>query len=225
MKKFFALILSVILMISTILSVAAAENSYDDSVEAILSQYTIEERLSDAFRGVVDAEVDEELLESISIHVDSNSAETGSLIKLVEETDTCTYSARTFGNAYENGESIGTIYALTASGKTISDSTTQNGVYAWISLVWIDHFGMNNELVSISGGWTPNGHTISNRYVKYTVSDFTGLSGHSISARPTSNTYSYKIGTTGYSFSAEAQATIDGSTTRITVSVGTTIWN
>lgn len=92
-------------------------------------------------------------------------------------------------------------------------------------LVWIDHFGMNNELVSISGGWTPNGHTISNRYVKYTVSDFTGLSGHSISARPTSNTYSYKIGTTGYSFSAEAQATIDGSTTRITVSVGTTIWN
>lgn len=92
MKKFFALILSVILMISTILSVAAAENSYDDSVEAILSQYTIEERLSDAFRGVVDAEVDEELLESISIHVDSNSAETGSLIKLVEETDTCTYS-------------------------------------------------------------------------------------------------------------------------------------
>lgn len=80
MKKFFALILSVILMISTILSVAAAENSYDDSVEAILSQYTIEERLSDAFRGVVDAEVDEELLESISIHVDSNSAETGSLI-------------------------------------------------------------------------------------------------------------------------------------------------
>ena len=225
MKKFFALILSVILMISTILSVAAAENSYDDSVEAILSQYTIEERLSDAFRGVVDAEVDEELLESISIHVDSNSAETGSLIKLVEETDTCTYSVRTFVNAYENGESIGTIYALTASGKTISDSTTQNGVYAWISLVWIDHFGMNNELVSISGGWTPNGHTISNRYVKYTVSDFTGLSGHSISARPTSNTYSYKIGTTGYSFSAEAQATIDGSTTRITVSVGTTIWN
>lgn len=225
MKKSFALILSVILMISTILSVAAAENSYDDSVEAILSQYTIEERLSDAFRGVVDAEVDEELLESISIHVDSNSAETGSLIKLVEETDTCTYSVRTFGNAYENGESIGTIYALTASGKTISDSTTQNGVYAWISLVWIDHFGMNNELVSISGGWTPNGHTISNRYVKYTVSDFTGLSGHSISARPTSNTYSYKIGTTGYSFSAEAQATIDGSTTRITVSVGTTIWN
>ena len=225
MKKFFALILSVILMISTILSVAAAENSYDDSVEAILSQYTIEERLSDAFRGVVDAEVDEELLESISIHVDSNSAETGSLIKLVEETDTCTYSVRTFGNEYENGESIGTIYALTASGKTISDSTTQNGVYAWISFVWIDHFGMNNELVSISGGWTPNGHTISNRYVKYTVSDFTGLSGHSISARPTSNTYSYKIGTTGYSFSAEAQETIDGSTTRITVSVGTTIWN
>lgn len=225
MKRTLVFVLSFVLIFSMSIPAFAAENTNNNSVGEIVSHYTIEERLSDAYYGVIDAEVDEELLETISICIDSGREGEHSLLGFAESTDPYTYSVRELGEAYENGESIGTVYALTASGKTISDSTTQNGVYAWISLVWIDHFGVDNELVSISGGWTPNGHTIANRYVKYTVANFMNSSGHSIGARPTSNTYSYDIGATGYSFSAEAEATIDGSTTRITVSVGTTIWN
>ena len=225
MKKALLTILIIAVILPTCIPVFAAENVCANSVEEIISHYTIEERLNDAHNGVIDAEVDEELLESISICIDFGQKGEYSLLGFTEGTDPYTYSVRELGEAYENGESVGTVYALTASGKTISDSTTQNGVYAWISLVWIDHFGVDNELVSISGGWTPNGHTIANRYVKYTVANFMNSSGHSIGARPTSNTYSYDIGATGYSFLAEAEATIDGSTTRITVSVGTTIWN
>ena len=225
MKKFVVFVLSVVLAYSMSLPTLATENTNDNSVGGISSHYTIEERLSDAYYGVIDAEVDEKLLKSISICVDSGCEGEYSLLEFADDTDPYTYAVRELGEAYENGESVGTVYALTASGKPISDSTTQNGVYAWISLVWIDHFGVDNELVSISGGWTPNGHTIAKRYVKYTVADFMNSSGHSISARPTSNTYSYDIGASGYSFSAEAEATIDGSTTRITVSVETTIRN
>lgn len=49
------------------------------------------------------------------------------------------------------------------------------GVRAWAFVYWIDNLGTNNELYSAKGTWDPGDAVVSNRVVKYGVSDPTGL--------------------------------------------------
>jgi len=48
-------------------------------------------------------------------------------------------------------ENVAAVYVLTADTKDSVDSTTKNGISLKGTITWIDHAGLNNELVSVSG--------------------------------------------------------------------------
>lgn len=56
-----------------------------------------------------------------------------------------------FGSRLSDDENISALYVLTADTKDSSDSITQGEVTLNGTITWIDHFGIDNELVSLSG--------------------------------------------------------------------------
>lgn len=220
MKKVSALMLSLALIFSLSLPVSASEPNVN-TVDDALSQYTLTARLEDAASGFIDPTISSDVLDSISVSFSTNSLSTRSVSDTDKESS---YAVKNLGLVSNGTENIGTLYALTASEKEISDETTKNGVDAWITLVWIDYLGTDNELVSVSGGWTPNGKTISDRDVTYGQSSSGSYS--SITAHPSSNSYSYDdLGIRGLRLFAESEASISGASSTITVSVSPTIWD
>lgn len=224
MKKYMSFVLAIALIMGLAVPAMAAEDSVLTAAENIANEYTIEERLWDAQNGFVDVGVSQEILESINVEL---GADNNGLTRSMENNDenVVSYGIRNLGNIYEDGEMVGTVYGLTATEKTISNSGTQSGVDAWLSLVWIDKLGTENTLVSVSGGWSANGHALTNRYVSYTVADYGWDSAYSIGSRPTDDTFSISVGATGYAFTARSEVAVDGSLSRLVVSVETSIWD
>lgn len=219
MKRFSAFLLSLVLIFSLSLPASASEPNVN-TIEAALSQYTLADRLEDATSNFIDPAISSDVLDSIFVSYSTNNFSTHSSNADKEPS----YSVKSLGLVSDGTKSVGTLYALTAAEKDISNETTKNGVVAWITLVWIDYFGTNNELVSVSGGWTPNGKTISNREVTYGQSSNGNYS--SLTSHPSSNSYSYDdLGIRGYRLFADSEASISGVSSTITVSVSPTIWD
>lgn len=224
MKKYMSFVLAFALIMCLAVPAMAAEDSVLTAAENMAYAYTIEERLLDAQTGFVDAGIDKDIIESINVGLSpDNNGQTRSMKDSDE--NVVSYGIRNLGNVYEDGEIVGTVYGLTATEKTISNAGSQSGVDAWLSLVWIDKLGTENTLVSVSGGWSANGHALTNRYVSYTVADYGWDSVYSIGSRPTDDTFNIPVGATGYAFTARSEVAVDGSLSRLVVSVETSIWD
>ncbi len=207
-----------------VLPASAVQNHHINDVQSLASEYSINDRLRDAQLGIIDDTIGSQILDNITV---SYISESSIGYQSYQNSDAVipTYALRNLGNVYDNGEIVGTVYALTATEKISSNSATQSGVDAWISIVWIDNLGVNNELVSVTGGWSPNGHALSDRYISYTIVQYSGDTGYSIGSRPTGNSFNISVGTSGYSFSATSKVCVDGALSRLTVSVASSVWD
>lgn len=90
---------------------------------------------------------------------------------------------------FRSTASEGKMYAITATRKSASGSTTEDSVDATITMVWIDNLGTSNEIYQIYGSWTPNGRNLSNRVVTYGSESTLGAFADSM--RPTTNSYDF----------------------------------
>ena len=131
----------------------------DAEALSLVSDINIVEELQNARKGIIDSNVCQKVLDRISF--------------TCNEEDDVSYTVRHLGSI-----TAGEVYTLTASSKKTSDaSTNEDNVYCWISMTWIDNFGPENEIVSVSGGWSANGRTLSNREVWYGVARIDGSFG------------------------------------------------
>ena len=156
MKKIIAIITSLVFCLGFNTNIAYAyqqdeASSINLEALALVSDISIAEELQNAREGIIDSSVCQEVLDGISF--------TGN------EEDDILYTVRHLGST-----AAGEVYTLTASStKTTDASTKEDYVDCWISMTWIDNFGPSNEIVSVSGGWSANGRTLSDRQVWYGV--------------------------------------------------------
>lgn len=184
MKKVISMFMAFAFCLSFSISATATyqpNDNYIVEVADLVASLDIEEEIEHALSGVIDNDVSQNVLDNISIVSDDKDSE-------VLYTVTCL-------GEVSSGDNIGgNVYTLTAvSTKNTSKNKTEDNVYCWITLTWIDNLGVNNELVSVSGGWTANGRTLSNRQVLYGVvgADGSFLNGKSEIKNPTTNSYYY----------------------------------
>lgn len=224
MRKMIIICFVFLLATLMVLPASAVQNPYINDAHTLAAEYSIDARLRDAQLGIIDESIESQILDSIAVSYCADSS-ISSRSNENNISDTPTYSLRNLGEIYDNGEAIGTVYALTATEKTSSNSASQGSANAWISIVWIDNLGVNNELVSVTGGWNPNGHELSDRYVSYTVTQYSGDSGYTIGSSPAGNSFNITVGASGYLFSATSEVCVDGALSRLTVSVASSIWD
>ncbi len=179
--------------------------------EILLSNYDLEQSIQNAEKGIIDSNVSDEVLKNITVSGGEN----------------VTYTVECLGKVSSNSRSgeAGTMYALTATEKIEPGTNEEDNVFAWLTLIWIDHLGTNNEIHEISGGWEANGRTLSNREVIYSAYSLT--TGESCRKRPTSDAFHYTdIGLFGLTLTASSSVESGGYTKNpITVSVTPTIFD
>lgn len=137
---------------------------------------------------ISDVPITEEMLENCEAAVTDESGK-------IEEADLW-MTVRSLGNVSRLDGETATAYCLTAFAAKAGQKTdsgqsgTVDHTYAYGSLVWIDHLGIGNELVSVSGGWSTSGKdTLKDRYVGYGVSF--GSGDTYLEKKPSGNTFSY----------------------------------
>lgn len=218
MKRIVTLFLVFVMVFGCVVPAYAADNeptTIDISeINSLISQYSLSERLRDAKLQVIDSAVSQEVQSSISVSA-SRSPDSD------ECDDLTSYSVRNLGLVTEGDKCIGTLYTVTSvlgTQKTTDGSTTEDGVYAWLAVTWIDNFGIDNELLAVDGGWVPNGRTLTNRLVSY------GVNGSNTYQYPSGNSFSYgNIGSVGLTISASSYVKSSGYNSIIAVHVTPTI--
>lgn len=211
-KSILVLSFVVILVFSYGGKVNAADMETDTMIQnAGISMFTgdinFSEDLEDALSGVIDSRVSEDVLQNIEIT--SNDEE--EVIYTVKYLGTICKNDKTVQSKIYSNNLEGDVYSLTAATKVKKGETTEDNVYCWIHMTWIDNLGTNNEIVSVSGGWTPNGKTLSGRQVWYGVQTVDGSFAEDLyeSRFPVTNTYSYKPSKTLSGFSLRAYSWVD----------------
>ena len=177
--------------------------TYEECVEAVYHADTYEkEAFARAVRGVSDIPITEEMLNLVEV---TSTDEGGN----IEELDVH-MTVKEIGTVIQDGE-IGTFYMLSAFASTKEDSKTASysKTTAQGSVFWIDHSGTNNELFGVSGSWTTNGDSLSDRFVTYGVDNDLSKCKNKY---PTSNTFAYTEtpGIIGYLIHLDSYITVNG---------------
>ena len=184
MKKFILIFTATCLSLTINASAARGFNemtSEDVKVRALMEQVDISKEIEHALTGVIDESVTDEVLGRIDVgcsDVDSNVV----------------YTVKYLGSVGRDANSEGAVYTLTAaSTKNTTGTASEDNVDCWITMTWIDNFGTSNQIVSVSGGWTPNGRTLSDRQVFFGVVNIKGgfLDGKMVDQYPGANSYNY----------------------------------
>lgn len=167
-KRIIALVISFVLSLSfgNSLSVIAAYQPndnvyYKEAASALVASLDTSKEIEDALAGVISSNVSQDVLDDIMVSSSDDSMDVS-------------YTVKYLGNVTNTDNTEGNLYALTAATRTKTASSTEDYVDIWITMTWIDNFGTSNEIVSVSGGWAPNGRTLSNRSVFYGVANITG---------------------------------------------------
>ena len=194
-KKFLSFLLVICLVLTIPCHVYAATNVTEES--ALVANYDFAASIERAKEGFVDSNVSNEILESIVVTGGENIS----------------YTVEYLGTVSANSRSAdgGNMYAVTATRKVESNDNTEDNVYAWLTLIWIDHLGTENEIVEVNGGWNANGRTLSNRVVMFGYSN--ALESYIDSERPTSDYFRYtNIGLRGRTLTAHSSVNSGGYT-------------
>ncbi|MBU5314549.1 hypothetical protein KQI38_21225 [Tissierella carlieri] len=227
-KKVLPVFLAILMLIPSVNVLAQEHNmtEKDLKLEELISSIDIDRELDNAINGVIDNEVPKEIIDQIKIEGDFISEESliGSFSTLPSETPEIEtgYTVKKLGEI--DGESV---YSMTAYArpKEIEDKATKLGVTALVGLVWIDNFGMDNELESVFYGWKPTGDSeVSNRELRIYV-DNTNRDGIRY---PRSNDFThFSYYRKGFRFSATTTADVTDGRNKgsITVLAETKLWN
>jgi hypothetical protein len=211
-RKMLSLIMGLIVFLSTSSIVSAGEiSNFQMNKEALLSTINMSEEISNALNGITDESVPEDIMNQVDVGVQVVPKDLSrSELMGVDASDIfdISYTVKNVGNIVSENGDIGTMYSLTAvargTQKEEYEPHTEDNVDCYITLVWIDNFGVNNELVEVWGGWWPNGRTLYDRQVWYGEMNRVGefIEGKYSIKYPTSNTFDYSPGYTGFSFKA-----------------------
>lgn len=103
--------------------------------------------------------------------------------------------------------------------KTDSGTSTKDDVVATATVTWNDILGTTNELISVSGGWTVSGTTLSSRKVAYGSKTLNGET-YTETKTPYSNSFYYSPDDiTGYTLYVDTSAKIKSTGHKITLYV------
>lgn len=182
-KKVGSLVLAMVMAaMICVPAMAVEEKASVRSVEEVLADIDFTEQLQAAKLGLIDSDVEESVLNQIEV-------------KGIED-NPVSYTVQNLGLVEEDGQIQGTMYSVMATQKTTSDDKTEDNVYCYLAVTWVDNLGGGNELKTVSGEWDTE-RTLSDRKVVYGVDD------SKVTKRPTTNNFRYaNIGMTGLSISA-----------------------
>ena len=223
MKKSIQRILSIVMTLIICLSLTissfanqTASAKRTAEINEIVSTIDCNSEIQDALDGIIDVSVPKEILNSVEVSTNENR--------------NVSYTIKNLGSvSSSNSRSTpAQVYSVTAASeqKVTTSQDEQQEVVLWITMVWIDNLGILNELVRVSGGWTPFGHTITGRAVYYGVADMIGsITDEYTEKLPKANSYSYETSYTGIKFVAYSFASVDSNLEQIGVSVESTIYN
>lgn len=97
---------------------------------------------------------------------------------------------------------------VASAAKTDSGTTTMDDVVATATVTWNDILGITNELISVNGGWTVSGTTLSSRKVAYGSKSLSGET-YTETKTPASNSFYYSPDDiTGYTLYVQSSAKI-----------------
>lgn len=207
-KKKLCIIIAFSTLFSSISVFASEKKSFDVQAqeEILISSVNITEEINNALNGVIDEAVPDYVLEQIDVGVQvvPKNLLNRSLANTTDDFDVY-YTVKNVGDIYDDN-TVGTMYSATvyATQKNSNGSSTEGGINSYLTLTWIDNLGTSNQLISVYGGFTPNGKTLSNRQVLWWVDD-----NLSLEARyPSGNSYSYSTSKKGYTFFANSWVNI-----------------
>lgn len=197
MKKIItSLLLTITLVISALPVSAASPLPSDDRVvvtsdstvyfiDDVFASIDLNEEIYDAKMGKIDNNVSASVLQNIEVEAP-------------DEWDV-SYSVKNLGQVIQNGQIEGTLYMTTASSqKTKTATHDEDNVSCTLSVVWIDHWGPQNELVQVYGEWVTE-RTLYDREVEYYCGD------NYVTKYPTSNSFSYgNLGLRGFLIGASS---------------------
>lgn len=202
--KKLCILIAFIMLFSSITTLASEIKSSDIQMQEdiLISSINISEEINNALNGVIDESIPHDVLNQIDVGV--QVIPKNSLAKSLNNAESdfdVHYTVKNVGDIYD-GNTVGTMYSATvyAAQKESSGNNTEGGVNSYITIIWIDNLGLNNELKGVYGGWTPNGKTLSNRSVVWWVDE----SSSSESRFPSGNSYSYSMSRKGSTFYANS---------------------
>ena len=184
MRRLFAFILAIVMTISLSTGAFAAEN------EDLVLQELEEQLESCAFATITDSSgnVEEVLTVEVDIQKHGNARSADGIEYVI------TYTARAYNNHSDNG--------------------SKDGVTATATITSNDVFGVNNILVSVSGGWSDDGvrdaeNATYNRTVSYEGISYEGAITNSGSASDVGTSFYYAPNDfIGFTFTLTTTATI-----------------
>lgn len=164
----------------------------DDTTETggiMATNLDISREIENAQLGIVDENVSVEILNRIEVGCTDEDLDVVYTVKFLRNVN----EIECLSDAYAADEAMGQVYAVTATTKKTTGTATEDNVDCWITMTWIDNTGPKNQIVSVSGGWTPNGRTLWDRQVLYGVVDLKGafLDGLGAYEYPIDDSYSY----------------------------------
>ena len=191
MKKKLALILLFIFICMNALPALATEINTENFeslyISMLISELDISNEINKAQNGLIDENVPDDVIASI---IAGSADESVEVVYTVTKLGTLSGNTSTQSTNNEDR----TLYAVTASTvKGTRGDATEDNVECWVTIYWIDNWGMENEIVEVDGGWISNGRTLSHRQVHYGVVDLKGafLDGLSEFHNPTEDEFRY----------------------------------
>lgn len=163
LKKSFVIILAITLLILPVKALDYTQIKDDSFVEALSLADSLDysEEINKAFNGVIDQQVSEEVLGRVSALSTNPDPDK-------EVFCTVTYLG-SIPETTSRGLSNRNVYSVTAVEKTTSNTSEEDGMFAWISMTWIDNFGLDNEIVRVQGGWGTGAYSVLSRQVWFGV--------------------------------------------------------
>jgi len=216
LKKILSLTIAVCMFLSLSITAYAAEPSQKQyksfaDVKKVVSAIDLHKEIRDAHNNLIS----ENVRNNISISSNNDNANIN-------------YTIKNIGSLINSDGNESNVYSLTAT-KTTSATTEYEGIECWISMVWIDNFGPSNQLVSVSGGWSPDNDIYSNRQVWYGIVTIDGswIEDQYSVEHPTVNQYYYNAPDdfVGVSLRAYSWVDADGLSDSILCQVWPTIFD
>lgn len=171
MKKITSFILIFVILCNLVLMASASTANTADSsataINAIIAEHNVQQDIANALNGITSTNVSQDVLDRIDVGCENEDVE-------VFYTVSNLGSVATTSNTRSATDTGRNLYSVTTAVKGTRGETTEDYVYCWMVMYWIDNWGTSNEIVSVEGGWNGNGRTLSGRQVWFGISDIKG---------------------------------------------------
>lgn len=195
-KKAFGGVLAACLMVGC-LSIPAS------AVEVpVASAYNLDTEIYNAVNGISDVPITDAMLDdAVAVITDDD----GSVLQSIDVDMT----VKEIPASRSSGVTTYVATYVARANKSDSGTKTKDDVVATATVTWNDILGTTNELISVNGGWTVRGTTLSSRKVAYGSKSLTGET-YTETKTPYSNSFYYSPDDiTGYTLYVNSSAKIN----------------